>query len=135
QRTIYLFCILHNIKNEFPIRSKEYVSTKQTNNNSMPDSVSGCKQAYKNKELLSTFLKKELHYQILGNSKKESSRSDFAYVAIFLNTKKYYFFFILEFEVDGVWIHKDFEAVVAEAVYTLNCILSTYIILESEISK
>ncbi|KAF0547700.1 ran-binding protein 10 [Gigaspora margarita] len=77
----------------------------------------------------------ELHHQIPGDSGKGSSRSDFACVAISLNTKEQYPFFILEVEVDGVWIHKDFAVVVAEAVSTLNRILSTYIILESEISK
>ncbi|RHZ55261.1 hypothetical protein Glove_417g24 [Diversispora epigaea] len=39
-------------------RTDKYVSTKQTNDNSMLDSVSGCKQAYKNEELLSTSPKK-----------------------------------------------------------------------------
>ncbi|CAG8787850.1 25086_t:CDS:2, partial [Cetraspora pellucida] len=77
----------------------------------------------------------ELHHQIPGDSGKGSSRSDFACVAISLNTKEQYPFFILEFEVDGARIHKDFAVIVAEAVYTLNRILSTYIILESEISK
>ena len=41
----------------------------------------------------------------------------------------------MEFEVNGVWIHKDFAVVVAEAVHTINRILSTHIISESEISK
>nr|CAG8612211.1 1254_t:CDS:2 [Entrophospora candida] len=77
----------------------------------------------------------ELHYQIPGDSGKGSSRSDFACVTISLNTKERYPFFILEFEVDGVRIHKDFAVVVAEAVHTINRILSMHIISESEISK
>ncbi|RHZ47086.1 hypothetical protein Glove_593g44 [Diversispora epigaea] len=76
----------------------------------------------------------ELHHQIPGNSGKGSARSDFACVAISLITKEQYPFFILEFEVGGVQIHKDFAVVVAEAVHALSRILSTHVISESEIS-
>ena len=54
----YLSCILLNIKNEFFIRTDEYVSTKQTNDNSMPDSITGYKKAHKDEEPPSTPLNK-----------------------------------------------------------------------------
>ncbi|RHZ76755.1 hypothetical protein Glove_193g51 [Diversispora epigaea] len=76
----------------------------------------------------------ELHHQIPGDSGKGSARSDFACVVISPITKEQYPFFILEFEVGGVQIHKDFAVVVAEAVHALSRILSTHVILESEIS-
>ncbi|CAG8574125.1 11675_t:CDS:2 [Gigaspora margarita] len=217
-------------ENEFPIRSDKYVSTKQTNDNSMLDSVSGCKQAHKNEEPPSTPPKKiRTGQQLPKNNSRIHKRTDEEAnnndVQILEQLKNHHFdeesqrgrhlcrlliwsvvdkalkstqhkkllnaipalnriinegkigttkssiinriqhwlaqlwakilsdAFNLnidsfeptwelhhqipgdKFEVDGVRIHKDFAVVVAEAVYTLNRILSTYIILESEISK
>ncbi|CAB4495109.1 hypothetical protein RhiirA5_493892 [Rhizophagus irregularis] len=76
----------------------------------------------------------ELHHQIPGDSGKGSARSDFACVAISLITKEQYPFFILEFEVGGVQVHKDYAVVIAEASHALNRILSTHMFSESEIS-
>ncbi|CAG8702809.1 11477_t:CDS:2 [Funneliformis mosseae] len=76
----------------------------------------------------------ELHHQIPGDSGKGSARSDFACVATSLTTKEQYPFFILEFEVGGMQVHKDYAVVVAEASHALNRILSTHTYSESEIS-
>ncbi|CAI2177919.1 7202_t:CDS:2 [Funneliformis geosporum] len=75
--------------------------------------------------------KSQLWTKIFG---KGSARSDFACVATSLTTKEQYPFFILEFEVGGMQVHKDYAVVVAEASHALNRILSTHTYSESEIS-
>ncbi|CAG8437829.1 16833_t:CDS:2, partial [Funneliformis mosseae] len=76
----------------------------------------------------------ELHHQIPGDSGKGSARSDFTCIAISLITMEQYPFFISEFEVGGVQVHKDYAVVIAEASHALNRILSTHMFSESEIS-
>ncbi|CAG8795465.1 2736_t:CDS:2, partial [Racocetra persica] len=76
----------------------------------------------------------ELHHQVSASSGRGSARSDFACIITSPITKEQYPFFILEFEVDGIQIHKDFAVVVSEAVHALNRIISARVILESEIS-
>ncbi|UZO15304.1 uncharacterized protein OCT59_006733 [Rhizophagus irregularis] len=55
-------------------------------------------------------------------------------VAISLVTKEQYPYFIFEFEVGGVQVHKDFAVVVAEAAHALSRILSIHTFSETKIS-
>ncbi|CAB4405815.1 unnamed protein product [Rhizophagus irregularis] len=68
---------------------------------------------------------RELHHQILWMLEC---------VAISLVTKEQYPYFIFEFEVGGVQVHKDFAVVVAEAAHALSRILSTHTFSETKIS-
>ncbi|CAG8549866.1 15915_t:CDS:2 [Cetraspora pellucida] len=65
----------------------------------------------------------EFHYQISGNGRSRSARSDFAAI-VFNNTDQQFFFFIVEFETDRFSVHKDEMFVMAEVAFKYNCIFT-----------
>jgi len=66
----------------------------------------------------------ELWHDILGEGIKGSVKSDFAVLCVNNLKKRRYPFLLMEFEVNGRAIHKDFAKTVAEAAYEMNRILS-----------